>query len=95
MRLGMVRMLLDKDIRALSDFRAEAASFIRQVHDTKRPMVITQRGRGVAVLIDIKEFELLQEKAELLQDICTAEKQIKEGNVHPHSKARTLVLNRK
>ncbi|MFZ2656093.1 MAG: type II toxin-antitoxin system Phd/YefM family antitoxin [Victivallales bacterium] len=91
----MVRMLLDKDIRPLSDFRAGAAGCIRQVHDTKRPMVITQRGRGVAVLIDIKEFELLQERAELLQDIDTAEKQIREGKVHPHSEVMALVLNHK
>ena len=91
----MVRMFIDKDITALSDFRAGAAGYIRQVHDTKRPMVITQRGRGVAVLIDIKEFEFLQERAELLQDIGTAEKQIREGKVHPHSKVRELVLNRK
>ncbi len=90
----MVRMLLDKDIRALSDFRAGAAGYIRQVHDTKRPMVITQRGRGVAVLVDIKEFELLQERAELLQDISIAEKQIEEGKIHPHSKIRELVLKR-
>lgn len=64
----MERIKLTDDVRSLSDFRAGAASCIKQVHETKRPMVITQRGKGVAVLMGINEYEALQDKLELLED---------------------------
>ena len=52
----------DKGIQPLSDFRAGAASFIRQINATRRPIVITQRGKAVAVVLDVAEYESMQEK---------------------------------
>ncbi len=43
---------VDEDIRPLSEFRAGVASFVSQIQETGRPMVLTQHGRGVAVLMD-------------------------------------------
>ena len=62
----MQRLKIDQDIRPLSEVRTGIANFIKQVHDTKRPLVITQHGKGVAVLIDAHEYETMQEKLELL-----------------------------
>jgi antitoxin YefM len=90
----MERIRLTDDIRPLSDFRAEAATCIKHVHDTKRPMVITQRGKGVAVLLDINEYESLQETIELLQDIYKAERQIESGKTISHKQAKASILKR-
>ena len=38
----MQRLKIDRDIRSMSEFRTGIASFLKQVHDTKRPLVITQ-----------------------------------------------------
>jgi prevent-host-death family protein len=48
----MQRLRIDQDIRPLSEFRSGVASFIKQTHETKRPLVITQHGKGVGVLLD-------------------------------------------
>jgi len=90
----MERIRLTDDIRPLSDFRAEAATCIKHVHNTRRPLVITQRGKGVAVLLDINEYEALQEKIELLQDIYKAERQIELGKTISHKKAKENILKR-
>ena len=58
----MQRLKVDQDIRPMSEFRTGIASFLKQVHDTKRPLVITQHGKGVAVLLDVAEYEAMQEK---------------------------------
>ena len=63
---------LDEDIRPLSEFRAGVASFVKQVNDTGRPLVLTQHGRGVAVLVDIREFESMRERLATLEDIAVA-----------------------
>lgn len=89
---AMSKVRVDEDIRPLSEFRAEVASFIKHVHETRRPMVLTQRGRGVAVLMDVNEFELMQERLEILEDIYRAEEQFAAGRGVPHEEARARVL---
>jgi antitoxin YefM len=84
----------DEDIRPLSEFRAGVASFVKQVNDTRRPMVLTQHGRGVAVLVDIHEFEAMRERLALLEDIAVAEAQIAAGQVVPHEEAKARMLKK-
>ena len=88
----MSKVKVDEDIRPLSEFRAEVASFVKHIHETRRPMVLTQRGRGVAVLMDVHEFELMQERLEILEDIYRAEEQFAAGVGVPHEEARARVL---
>jgi len=76
----------------MSEFRAGVAAFVKQVHETRRPMVLTQRGRGVAVLMDVHEFELMQERLEVLDEIYRAEKQLAAGEGIVHADARLRVL---
>ena len=61
----MKKLNIDQDIRSLSEVRNAMASYIKQVHDTKRPVIITQHGKGIAVLLGANEFEVMQEKIEL------------------------------
>lgn len=88
----MSKIKLDEDIRPLSEFRAEVASFVKHVHETRRPMVLTQRGRGVAVLVDVHEFESMQERLEILEEIYRAEEQLAAGGGVPQEEARARVL---
>ena len=78
----------------MSEFRTGIASFLKQVHDTKRPMIITQHGKGVAVLLDVGEYEAMQEKIELLQDIQTSLSQLENGAGMEHNDAKEMVLKR-
>ena len=88
----MDRLDYEQDIKPLSDFRANVSSYIQQVTDNKRPMVITQHGKGVAVLCDVSEFEAMQRRLELLDEIYNAETQIDEGRGIPHQEARNMAL---
>ena len=90
----MSRVRIDEDIRPLSEFRAGVATFIKQIRETGRPMVLTQRGRGVAVLVDVQEYERLQERLEVLEEIYKAEEQIAAGGGISHEEAKARVLNR-
>ncbi|EJL7181121.1 type II toxin-antitoxin system Phd/YefM family antitoxin, partial [Vibrio cholerae] len=78
----------------LSEFRAGVASFIKQINETRRPLVITQRGKGVAVVLDVAEYEAMQEKIELLEEMRTAEAQLAAGLGISNEDARSQVLGR-
>lgn len=90
----MARVRPTQDIRPLADFRANLAAVVRQVQDTKRPVILTQHGRSAAVLVDAGEYEALLDRAELLEDIRVAESEVAAGKGLPHAKAKAAVLAR-
>jgi len=89
----MSRVRVDEDIRPLSEFRAGVATFIKQLQETRRPMVLTRRGRGVAVLMDASEYDRLQERLEVLEEVYRAEEQIASGQGIAHEDAKARVLS--
>jgi antitoxin YefM len=93
-RCFMKRLRINEDIRPMSEFRTGIASFLKQIHDTKRPLIITQHGKGVAVLLDAGEYEAMQERIEMLQDIQAAIGQIEAGQGMDQDLAREAVLRR-
>lgn len=90
----MQKLKIDQDIRPLSEVRNGMANFIKQVHDTKRPVIITQHGKGVAVLLGANEFEAMQEKIELLSDIQTSLNQLEKGAGISQTDAKEKLLKR-
>lgn len=92
--MKMQRLKLDQDIRPLSEFRAGVATFFKQIQETKRPLVITQHGKGVGVLLGVEEYEEMQETIELLQDVQKSVSQINDGEGIEHKNAKKLVLAR-
>ena len=88
----MRKMVIGEDIIPLSEFRSSVTTLLKQVHDTKRPVVITQHGKGVAVLLDVNEYEAMTEKIELLGDIQLAIEQISTGRGISHNDAKDEVL---
>ena len=90
----MHRLKIDQDIRPLTEVRTGIANFIKQVHDTKRPVIITQHGKGVAVLLGAHEYEAMQDKLELLADVQISLNQLEDGQGVAHEKAKERILKR-
>ena len=83
----MAKTRPSEDIRSLSEFRANVAGVVRQVQRRRRPVFLTQHGRGAAVLMDVDAYEELVEELELLRDVHQAEKELTAGKAVAHSKA--------
>ena len=83
-----------EDIRPLSEFRANTAAFIEQIRTTRRPIVLTQHGRGTAVLISVDEYERMVERLAVLEDVRLAEEQIARGEGVDHETATQRLLSR-
>jgi len=90
----MQRIMLDQDVKPMSEFRANTAACIRQVQKSKRPVVITQNGKSAAVLLDVMEFEAISQRLELFEDIISGESQIDSGAGVLHDKAKEMILKR-
>ena len=88
----MSRVRFDQDIQPLSEFRSSISSFINQITETHRPIVLTQRGKGVAVVVGVSEYEAMQEKIELLEEVQQAELQLRNGEGLTNDDARAAIL---
>lgn len=85
---------LEADIQPVTEFRASTAEFLDRVRETGRPMVLTQKGRGAAVLVDIHSYQALIDEVELLRDVHRGLADIEAGRVVPHEDARARLLGR-
>ena len=83
-----------KDIKPISEMRANATALVKQVQASKRPLVITQNGRSVAVLVDVEEFQRVCDEWELFRAIAQGEQDIAEGNVRPHHEVMQALKER-
>ena len=80
----MAKIKPSEDVQPLSAFRANAAGFLEQVRETKRPIVLTQHGKSAAVVLDVAEYEALVDEVELLRDIREAQAQLARGEGVSH-----------
>ncbi len=85
---------MEDDIKPLSEFRANAAMFVKQVKDTKRPIILTQHGKSSVVLVDVAEYQSIIDKLELLQEVQSAETQINEGQFFTNDQVKKRLANR-
>jgi len=68
------------DIIPVSDLRQDAAKILKQLKDSKEPLIITQRGRAVAVMLSVETFERSEHDKELLRLLAKGEKEIGIGD---------------
>ena len=80
-----------RDIRSLSDFRSNAAALLKQIQTTRRPLILTQYGRGTAVVLDAREYERLTDELALLRDVKDASAELAAGGGMDHDEARASV----
>lgn len=90
----MKRVQLDKDIKPLSEFRANAAAMIEKIKTEHRPLVITQHGKSSAVLLDVSDYEKMIDTIELLQEINRARQEIEDGKGTPHEEVMRSLKER-
>jgi prevent-host-death family protein len=75
---------LAEDITPVTDFRTNAAELIQKIKKTRRPLILTQRGRSAAVVEDIREYENRLERLELLEAVVKGLHAAEKGKLIPH-----------
>ena len=58
-----------EDVVPLSDLKANPGRVVRQVDETHRPVLLTSRGRGVAVMQALTEYEAEAEERDFLRGV--------------------------
>jgi len=67
---------ISTDIKPISFLKAKAADMLRQVNETRRPIIITQNGEPRAVLQDPESYENMRNAIGLMKLISLGEEDI-------------------
>jgi len=76
-------MNISRDIKPVSYLKAKAADLLKQVNETRRPVIITQNGEPRAVLQDPESYENMRNAIGILKILSISEEEIKNGEVMP------------
>jgi prevent-host-death family protein len=68
-----------EDIVPLSDMKVNPGRVVNQVDTTRRPVLLTNRGRGVAVVQSLKDYETETDERAFLRDIVQGLMDLEEG----------------
>ena len=63
----------------VTDLRQDAAAVLKKLQESEEPLVITQRGRATAVLLNLDAYDRAQQERELLRLLALGEREIAEG----------------
>lgn len=74
-----------EDIVPVSDFKAQAAEWLKRVAESGHPLVITQNGKAAGVLLSPAQFDALSERARFVAAVDEGLADSKAGRVHPHA----------
>ena len=77
---------ITKDIQSLTTFRRRSAEVIRQLKKSKRPMVLTVKGKAAAIVQDAESYQHLLDiaaKADVQEAIRQAMEQSRAGKGRP------------
>lgn len=67
------------NIIPVSDLRQDAAKILKQLNKNNEPLIITQRGRAVAVMIGVEAYEKSEHEKEILWLLAKGDREIELG----------------
>jgi prevent-host-death family protein len=77
----MKEVQISDGIVPLGEFKAQAARLLRRLGESGEPMVITQNGRPVGVLVSPKEYDRIVERQRFLESIAAGLADAEAGRV--------------
>ncbi len=74
-----MQIKFSEDVVPLSDIKVNPGKIVNRTKDTHRPILLTSRGRGVAVVQGLDEYEKNEEEREFMKAVAHGLMEIKEG----------------
>jgi prevent-host-death family protein len=74
-----MQIKFSEDIIPLSDLKINPGKIVNRAKDTHRPILLTSRGRGIAVVQGLEEYEKNEEEKEFMKAVAQGLMEIKEG----------------
>jgi len=73
-------MKLSTHIKPISYLKSHTAQIVKELTESREPMVITQNGEATLVVIDVKSYEERENTLALLKILALGSRELEQGN---------------
>ena len=75
-------------IELVTTLKRQATKILAELHDSKEPVLITEHGRPSAYLVDVQDYEMMQNRMEILDGLAKGETAIIENRIYTQAEAK-------
>jgi len=78
-------------VEIVTALKRQATRILADLHKTKETVLITEHGKPSAYLVDVEDFEFMQNRMRILEGVARGETAIFEDRIHSHSEAKKVM----
>lgn len=78
-------MKFSTQVKPISYLKSHAAEIVKNISESREPMLITQNGEAKLVVIDVQSYEEHEETLALLKLLALGNREIEQGKFRPAS----------
>lgn len=75
-----MQVKFSEDVVPLSDLKINPGKVVGRAQDTHRPILLTSRGRGIAVVQGLEDYERTAEELRFVKAVARGLMDVREGN---------------
>jgi len=75
-----MQVKFSEDVIPLSDLKINPGKVVSRAQDTHRPILLTSRGRGIAVVQGLEDYERTAEELQFVKALAQGLMDVREGN---------------
>ena len=78
--VNVMQVKFSEDVIPLSDLKINPGKVVSRAQDTHRPILLTSRGRGVAVVQGLEDYKRTAEELQFVKAVTQGLMDVREGN---------------
>jgi len=75
-------------IELVTTLKRQATKILAELHHSKEPVLITEHGQPSAYLVDVHDYEMMQNRMEILNGLARGETAILENRIYTQAEAK-------
>lgn len=79
----VLHMKFSTQVKPISYLKSHAAEIVKDISESREPMLITQNGEAKLVVMDVKSYEEHEETLALLKLLALGNREIEKGQFRP------------
>jgi len=75
-------------VELVTTLKRQATKILADLHISKEPVLITEHGQPSAYLVDVDDYEFMQQRMLILEGVARGEQAIKSGKIFSNQEAK-------
>ena len=75
-------------VELVTTLKRQATRILADLHLSKEPVLITEHGKPSAYLVDVEDYEFMQQRMEILEGVARGEQAIQSGDTLTNDEAK-------